>query len=136
MSAIPTRFARTGALGLVAAAALSACGSSSKPAYCTKVTDFKNSVTQLSNISSPTAVVTDVQKVVSTGEAALTAVKGSFANETAAVKSSLTTLEHSVKQLANSGTRAQAIVAIPAQAQAVATAAENLAKAAKSGKCS
>lgn len=115
----------------MAALLLSACGGSSKPAYCTDVANFKSAVGELKNVSSPSAVVDQAKKVASTGEAALAAVKTSFAPQTSAVKSSLAALENTAKQLTSSSTRASALAALPAEVQAVITAGENLAKAAQ-----
>jgi hypothetical protein len=126
------RLAGLGALALVATGIIAGCGGSSKPAYCADVTTFKNSVQQLKHVSSPSDLVSQVKTISSTGQTAVSSVKTGFAPQTTAVKSSLSALEASVKQLSSSSTRASAIVAIPAQAQAVVTAADNFANAAKS----
>jgi hypothetical protein len=122
-------------LALGAAGVLTGCGGTSKPAYCSDVTNFKNAAEQLTKVSSPSGLVTQAGKVASTGQTALSAVKAGFARETKAVKSSLAALENSVKQLSSSSTRASAIAAIPGEAQTLGTAAENLVNAAKP-KCS
>jgi len=131
-SASRNRLAAVVLLAVVIAVALTACGSSSKPAYCSDVTNFKNAVEQLKNVTSPSALVTQVEKVASTGRTALQAVTSGFAPQMAAVKSSLEALENSVKQLSSSGARVTALAAIPDDAKAVLTAGENLAKDAKS----
>lgn len=118
-------------VALIAAALLSACGSS-KPAYCTAVNNFKNSAKDLKGVGSVSALVTQIGKVSSTGQSAVTAVKSSFAPQTSAVKTSLAALKTSVTQLGSSSTRSSALAAIPGQVTAVKTAAENLAGAAKS----
>lgn len=129
------RFAAASAIGL-AAVALAGCGSSSKPAYCTDVTNFKKAVEQLKNdLTNPSALITQVQTVVSTGQTALTAVKTNFAPQTAAVKASVTALENTAKQLTSSSTRTAALIAIPAEVQAVVASGQDLANAAKAGKC-
>jgi hypothetical protein len=114
---------------------LAGCGGSSKPAYCSDVTNFEDAVTQLKNVSSPSALVSQTKKVVSSGQTAIKAVKTSFAPEADALKNSLTTLANSVKELSSSGTRASALQRIPAEKTAVVTAADNFANAAKP-KCS
>jgi hypothetical protein len=134
--ALRSRLAVAGVLGVVTAAALAGCGSSSKPAYCTDVTNFKNSVDQLKNdLKTPTALPAQIAKVSSTGQTALSAVKTNFAPETSAVKTSLAALENSAKQLTSSSTRLAAATAIPAQTQALVASVQSLADAAKSGKC-
>lgn len=135
-SAVATRhrLVAIAALALVVVGVLSGCGSS-KPAYCSDVTNFKNAVGGLTSVTSPSGLATQVKKVASTGQAALSAVKTNFAPETSAVKSALAALENSTAQLASSSTRTAAIAALPGEAQAVVTAADNLANAAKP-KCS
>ena len=114
---------------------LAGCGSS-KPAYCSDVSNFENAVKQLKDVSSPADLLPAAQKVQSTGQTALAAVKSSFAPETSAVKSSLSALGTSVKQLSSSSTRASAVAALPAEVSAVSSAAQNFADAAKKSKCS
>jgi hypothetical protein len=118
-------------VAVIAAGLLAACGSS-KPAYCSAVTNFESSVKQLKAVGSPSALVTQLKKVSSTANTAIVAVKSSFAPQTSAVKSSLAALERSVTQLASSSTRASALAAIPADVTAVKTAGQNLASSAKS----
>jgi hypothetical protein len=128
------RLMAIGVLVLIAAGVLTGCGSSSssKPAYCSDVTNFKNAVEQLTKVTSPSGLAKQAQKVASTGQTALSAVKTGFAPETNAVKSALAALDNSAKQLSSSSTRASAIAAIPGEARALSTAAENLFNAAKS----
>jgi hypothetical protein len=118
-----------------ASVSLAGCGGSSKPAYCSDVTKFKNSVEQLKNVTSPSGLVSQVEQLASTGQTALSAVKSHLAPHTSAVKSSLAALENSVKQLSSSSTRASALAAMPGDVMAVINAAESFANAAKP-KCS
>jgi len=131
----PSRLAAAGVASLILVAVLAACGAST-PAYCNDIANFKNSAQELTHVSSPSGLVTQAQKVASSGQTALAAVQTAFAPQTSAVKTSLAALKNSAQQLSSSTTRAAALVAIPAQAQAVITAAGNLESAAKSGKCS
>jgi hypothetical protein len=64
---------------------------------------------------------------------AISAVKTGFASQTAALKSSLTTLQNSIKQLTNSSTRASALQQLPAQVTAVKTAGAQFVDATKCG---
>jgi hypothetical protein len=126
------RTIRNGLAALTGAAVLLAgCGGSSKPAYCSDVTNFEHAVTQLKSVSSPSALVSETKKVVSSGQTAIAAVKTSLAPETGALKDSITTLANSVKELSSSGARASALQRIPAEVTAVGTAADNFANAAK-----
>lgn len=118
------------AIAVASALLLTACGSS-KPAYCSDVADFTNAIGQVKTVTSLSALETQVKNVVSTGKKALSAVKTSFAPQASAVRSSLTALENSVKQLGSSSTRKSALAAIPAQASAVKAAAQSFADAAK-----
>jgi predicted PurR-regulated permease PerM len=125
------RLIAVGTLAVVIAGLLAACGAS-KPAYCSDVTNFKNAVKQLKDVSSPSALVTQAKNVSSAGQSAVNAVKSSFAPQTSAVKTSLAALATSITQLASSGSRATALAAIPGELTAVKTAGENLASAAHS----
>jgi hypothetical protein len=119
-------------LALTGAGILAGCGGSSKPAYCSDLTNFKNAVAQIkTTTSSPSALVSQLKTVASTGQAAISAVKTNLAPETTAVKNSLAALENSAKQLTSSSTRGAAITAIPSEVDAVRTAADNLDNAAK-----
>jgi len=118
-------------LALIGAGILAGCGGSSKPAYCSDLTNFKNAVAQIKTTSSPSALVSQLKTVASTGQAAISAVKTNFAPETTAVKNSLAALQNSAKQLTSSSTRAAAVTAIPSQVDALRTAADNLENAAK-----
>jgi hypothetical protein len=125
------------ALALGITGLVTGCGSSSpaKPAYCTDVNNFKSAANKLTDSGSPSALATNVSNVVTTGQAAISAVKTAFAPQTAALKSSLTTLATSATQLVNSSTRAAALQKIPGDVTAVKTAASNFAAAAHP-KCS
>src|SRR5450755_919490 len=136
------RLATIGLFTLMTAALLTGCGSSSastssgtstsKPAYCSDVTSFKNAVEQLKHATGPSALVTDAKKVATTGQATIAAVKTtSLAPEIASVKSSLGALDNSLATLTNSGSLQSAAKKIRADATAVVTAGENLAAAAK-----
>jgi hypothetical protein len=132
--------ALAGATGLLAgcggsSTSASSTGPSSKPAYCSDVTNFKNAAARLPGVSNPSALVSDINNVVSAGKTAVSAVETSFAREANAVKSSLTMLETLVKQLSSSSTRASALTQIPGAVTAVVTAADSFATATKS-KCS
>ncbi len=92
------------AAGLIAAALLAGCGSSSKPAYCTQVTNFENSVTTLEQVdvspSNLNTIATDVEKVGTSAKELESAVKTEFAPQISSVKSSVAALEASMKDSA------------------------------------
>ena len=105
----------------------------SPASYCPDVTNFKNAVAQLKDTGSPSAIVSNITKVSTTGQTAISAVKTTLGAQTSALKSSLTTLTNSVTQLTSSSTRASALQQLPAQVIALKTSATNFIDAAKCG---
>jgi uncharacterized phage infection (PIP) family protein YhgE len=134
-SANPTRAIAACATILVVAA-LSACGSgSSKPAYCAQVDDFKSAVQGLKSVNAGQGeLASGVQKVGTTGNAAVSAVKNQYPEQTAAVKSAISGLADTTKQLQNPATRRSALQQMPAQVTAIKTATSNFSDA-TSSKC-
>ena len=124
------------AVALAAAALVAAgCGSSSKPAYCSNVSDLQQSVTDLKSLQLNSAVVstlqTDLQKVQSNANAVVSSAKQDFPNQTSALESSVSTLSTSVKQLPPSPTPQQLLPLVP-QVNSVVTAAQGLSSATSS----
>ena len=122
----------------LAAAALIAigCGSSNdKPAYCSDVSDLQSSVNDLKNVQlnsdTISTVQTDVQKIQTNANAAVSSAKQDFPNETSALKSSVSTLSTAIKQLPSSPTAQQLAALVPDISNTV-TAAKNLSSATKS----
>lgn len=115
---------------------LAACGSS-KPSYCSKVSDLKQSVSDLANVkviqNGTSAVTSAVNKVKDDANAAVSAAKSEFSPETQALTTAVNNLTTSVKNLPTA--TAATLPSIPGQIQAVSTAVTNLANATKS-KCS
>jgi len=103
------------------------------PAYCSAVDSLKSAAAQLKDSGSVSAIIPSITKVYSTGEMAIAAVKTAFVSQTAALKSSLTSLYNSVKQLTSSSTRASALQQLPSEATAVKTAAAQFVAATKCG---
>ena len=102
------------------------CGSSSKPAYCTQVSSLEKSVETLEKAevtpSNLSAISADVQQVATNTKELASAVQGEFAPQISAVKSSVSTLEGSLKGVANapsSSTLSHAASVVPAQIEAV-----------------
>jgi phage-related protein len=121
----------------IAAALLAGCGGSSKPSYCSSVTNLENSIKALPTTdvikNGTSAVQSALSKVENNAKAVVDAAKSDFPNETNAVKSSVDSLSNSVSQLGSSATPAT-IAQVGVQASAVVTAVKNLVDA-TSSKC-
>jgi hypothetical protein len=123
---------------VVAATLVAACGSSgsSKPAYCSKISDLKSSVADLGKVkpvqNGASAVTSALDKVKSNADAAVAAAKSDFPSETSALRSAIDNLEKSAQRLKSSPVAT--ITALPGQIQAAVSAVTNL-KSATSSKC-
>ncbi|MGH2912951.1 MAG: hypothetical protein ACRDJ3_10815 [Solirubrobacteraceae bacterium] len=134
-------FTAPAALALATAAALAGCGSSSKPAYCTQVSNFENSVNTLKQVevspSNVSTIATDIQKVGTSSKELVSAVKTEFAPQISSMKGSVTTLEATLKELASapsSSTLTHAVTVVPAQIEALTRSAGEIQKVTES-KC-
>jgi len=116
----------------LAAVLLAGCGSS-KPAYCSKVSDLKKSVQALTSVTSVSALTSQLGTIESNAKDAVAAAKSDFPSETTAVKSSLDALQTTVKQLPQSPSAAQ-IATLAKQAGTALTSVQDLASA-TSSKC-
>ena len=81
-------------LALIATALVAAgCGGSSKPAYCSNVSDLQQSVDDLKNIQLKSGALstlqTDLQKVQNNADAVVSSAKQDFPSQTSALKSSV-----------------------------------------------
>ncbi len=123
---------------VLCAAAIAACGGSSKPSYCSSVSNLKSSIKALpsTNIVATglNGLESAVTKVQSDATTAINAAKSDFPTETSALKSSIDTLSTTVKEAASSHS-VSTIAQIPAQASAVVTAVNNF-QSATNSKCS
>jgi hypothetical protein len=123
---------------LSACGALAAgCGSSSKPSYCSSLSNLETSIKALPNVevvkNGTSALESALQKVQSDANALVSSAKSDFPNESSAVKSSVDALSSTVEQLASSPSAAL-IAQVPGQVTAVANAAKSLSSA-TSSKC-
>ena len=125
-------------LAVAACAGLSACGGSDKPAYCSDLTDFKDAVSELTDVqvvqNGVSSLTAAVDKVETTGRQLVSSAKSEFAPQTSALEGSLTALSATSKQLANPQTAKAALAAVPAEVQAVKTSFDALSNSAKT-KC-
>jgi hypothetical protein len=113
------------------------CGSSSKPAYCSNVSNLQTSVDALKNVqlgsNTISTLQTDLQKVQTNANAVVSSAKQDFPTQTSALESSVTTLSNSIKALPPAPTAEQLVPIAPQIASAV-TAVQNL-KSATSSAC-
>lgn len=116
----------------VAAVLLAGCGSS-KPSYCSKVSDLQKSVQNLTSVTSVSGLTNQLSTIESKAKETVNAAKSDFPSETSAVTNSLNALQATVKQLPQSPSAAQ-IATLTKQAGATVTAIKDLASA-TSSKC-
>jgi hypothetical protein len=131
------RFAATLAAG-AACVVLSACGGSDKPAYCSSVTDFKDSVSGLTNLqiaqNGVSELTNQVNEIKTSGQRLVADAKSDFPSETTALSGSITALAATAQQVGDPQTRKAALLALPGQIQAVKSSYDALSSAVKS-KC-
>ncbi len=129
------------AVSLTGVGLLAGCGSSSKPAYCTQVSNLKDSVETLETVevspSNLSAISADVQKVGTAAKELGAAVGTEFTPQITAMKSSVTALGATVTQVVtapSSTSIAHAVSAVPAEIDAVKRAAAEVQEVTKT-KC-
>lgn len=120
-------------------AAISGCGGSSKPGYCSKTADLKKSVQDLGSVNVVTggtdALTSALKKVESNAQAVVNSAKSDFPNETTAITNSINALNHSAQSLANSPGQPALIAQVPGQISAVVRSIQDFSSA-TSSKCS
>ena len=126
------------AIAVAAAIAVTGCGSSSKPAYCSDQSDLEQSVKDLGNVDLKTggtsALEAQLQKVKSDATKLESSAKSDFPTETAALQSSVSALDTAVKSLPKSPS-VQELAPIAIDVKNVANAVTGFTNATKS-KCS
>jgi hypothetical protein len=134
----PRKAAQTVVAVVLGAAALAGCGGSSKPSYCSSVSNLESSIKAIptTNIvqTGLSGLESAVAKVQSDAQTAINDAKSDFPTETSALKSSIDTLSTTAKQAVSSPS-ASTIAQLPGQVSAVVTAVNNFQSATKS-KCS
>jgi outer membrane murein-binding lipoprotein Lpp len=111
------------------------CGGSSKPDYCSNVSDLQGSVDELSSVKLESGaletVKADLEKIQSNANAVVSSAKQDFPNETSTLKSSVSKLSATVNQLPPTPTPQQ-LVGLGAEIQSTVTAAQELSSATES----
>jgi hypothetical protein len=134
---MPHRFRSTLALLTAAAIGVAACGSSSKPSYCSSLTTLKTSVQSLPKTdvvaNGTNALKTAADTVVKNAHQVVDSAKHDFPNETSAISSSVSALQSTISQLQKNASPALVAQAV-GNATSVATAVKNFSSSASS-KC-
>ena len=111
-----------------------ACGSS-KPDYCSNVSDLEGSVEELGSVKLESGaletVQTDLEEIRTNADNVVSSAKEDFPSETSAVKSSVSSLAAEIEALPPAPT-AQQLVALGAGVQRTVTASEELSSATES----
>lgn len=119
------------AVGLLVAG----CGSDSKPAYCSNVSELEKSVGEIGDVKLETGAIatlqSDLQTVQSNANEVVSSAKEDFPNETNAVKSAVSKFSTTIEQLPPSPT-AQQLLPLASEISAVVTASKNLVSATQS----
>jgi predicted component of type VI protein secretion system len=117
---------------------LAGCGSS-KPSFCSKVSDLKKSFQQIENINplstGSNSLAATVNGIDSNAKAVVSSAKSDFPSETSALSTSYDALKATVTQVADGQTNTATLVKLPGEVYALVTAVDNFQKATKS-KCS
>ena len=125
------------ALALVTLAfVLAACGSSSsKPAYCSNVSELEGSVEELKGIEIESGTLAtleaDLKTVQSNADEVVESAKKDFPNETSAVKTSVSSLSTATQELA-AAPAPEELLALAPKVKDVVLAAEELLSATES----
>lgn len=123
---------------IAAAVALTACGGSSKPGYCSDRGKLEQSVKDLGNVKvlesgGPQKLRSQLQTIQTDAQTVISSAKNDFPTETNAISSSTTKLRTDVQQLPSSPTPHQ-LVAVAADAKNVVASVQSFVKSSDS-KC-
>jgi hypothetical protein len=136
-AALKGRFVALGVGLAVPALLLSGCGSS-KPTYCTKVSELKSAVSALSHLNLSKEGISGaeaaVHKLHSSATGLVEAAKSEFPQQSEAVATAAKELASSVKAASNPQTRSSAASQIPAELVALGSGVNEFLSATKS-KC-
>lgn len=120
----------------VTLAGVTACGSSSKPAYCSARANLENSIKGLTSLnvsSGVSGLQTQLGKIKSDANTLVSSAKSDFSSQTSAIESSVSALSSAVKSLSTSPSATQ-IAAVAADASSVVSSVKSFTDATKS-KC-
>jgi hypothetical protein len=109
------------------------CGGSSKPAFCSNVSNLEQSAKNLDPSKGVSSLKTQLQDLANQAQKIVPSAKSDFPNETAAIDSSVSKLKTDVKSIASSPSPQQ-IAAVASDAKGLVDAVNNFVSASKS-KC-
>ena len=114
----PLRITMVALMALAAiAVVVTGCGSSSKPEYCSNVSELEESVDELGNVqlesNSLATLEADLNKVQTNADAVVTSAKEDFPSETSALESSVSSLSDTINKLPPSPTTEQLLPLAP-----------------------
>lgn len=123
-------------LALVAITLVAAgCGSSSKPEYCSNVSDLEGSVEELKGVELQSGALatlqTSLKKVQTNANEVIASAKQEFPSQTSAVRASVSSLSTATQELAAAPTP-QELLALGVNIKSATAAAEELFSATKS----
>ena len=114
---------------------VAACGSSSKPEYCSNVSGLEESVAELKAVElesgAGAALEADLKKVQTGADEVVASAKKDFPSETSAVKTSVSSLSTATQELAATPSP-QELLALAPKVSGVALASEELSSATES----
>jgi hypothetical protein len=123
-------------MALAAVALLVAgCGGSSKPDYCSNVSDLEGSIAEIKGIELESGTIStlqaDLEKVKTNADAVVSSAKQDFPSETSALKSSVSGLSATANQLPSTPTPQQ-LLALKSGIESTVTAGKELSSATES----
>jgi hypothetical protein len=126
-------------LALAGPLAITGCGGSSKPSYCSDRSDLQSSVKGLGDVKVTQSggldqLKSQLQQVESNANKVVSSAKGDFPSETSAISSSVSSLKSAVQGLPSSPS-AQQLAQVAGDTKAVVTSVDGFTKATDS-KCS
>jgi hypothetical protein len=127
-------------IGLIGVVLISGCGSS-KPAFCSHISELEKSVQALGSLNLQSGVSgfeADLQKVRTSANSVVSSTKSEFPTQTSAIEKSVSSLNGTVKELSSATStqaRVAAIASLASEVSTAGTALSELSSATKS-KCS
>lgn len=131
------RIAQLACLVVLGLVTLAGCGSSSKPAYCSARTSLENSIKDVTSLS-PSSGISSLEaafaKIKTDASNVVSKAKSDFPSETAAIRSSVSTLTNAVNAL-KANPSASNVATVTVAAEGIVRSFQSFVNASKA-KCS